>query len=139
MKLAIYVPLPFFKGDIPEEAVELAKNTKLSIRIGEENDGIGATDICVIRIPENKRTDYLAIQNRNMVVPVDHTDEFETLPKDIVLAVSSSSETIDFKPAILEANQVRFRVRLKNPGKYSFVIVSRSIEKIHDSGEFQID
>ncbi len=135
----VYVPASFSGEHLPEKAIFLAKEAKLPIRFGEADDGIEEKEIAIIRVPENRQTDYYAQQKAGLVVPVDYINEYEVLPRDILVKVSGNDYSESFKPYILESHHAKFRFRIPNRGLYSFVIVSDSSNTNYDSGEIAID
>lgn len=139
MKRLIHVPASLYIDEkIPEEALALAKETQLSIRIGTEEDS--ETDICVVQIPEKHAIDYKKIVEVGFIQPIDYTNEFIVFPKDLKCVVSQDGATniqIELTPKLKESHVVKYRDRFNKTGTYSFVI-SSSLHGVIQEGKFEI-
>lgn len=89
MKRLVYVPFSQLEdGEIPKVALDLAKETQLPIRIGEEENT--ESEIHIAQIPEKIKLITKTIKV-NFVQPLDYTNEFIVLPSDLVCKVSKSN------------------------------------------------
>jgi len=139
MKRLIHVPASLYIDEkIPEEALALAKETQLPVRIGTEEDS--ETDICVVQIPEKHAIDYKKIVEVGFIQPIDYTNEFIVFPKDLKCVVNQDGATgtqIELTPKLKESHVVKYRDRFNEIGIYSFV-VSSSLHGVIQEGKFEV-
>jgi hypothetical protein len=139
MKRLVHVPLYLYIDEkIPEEALELAKETQLPVRIGSEEDS--ETDICVVQIPEKHAIDYKKIVEVGFIQPIDYTNEFIVFPKDLkctVIQDGDPSIQIELTPRLKESHVVKYRDRFNKVGTYNFVLSSLS-HGIIQEGKFEV-
>ncbi len=142
MKRHVYVPFKFLKnGDIPQEAISLAKDTGLSIRLGQEGDS-DESDIHVMQVPERNGIDFRKTIKSNFVQPIDYTNEFVIFPSDLKCEVTRNAtfgqaEKFILKPVLLESHIVKYRARFAETGIYDFII-STDRHGILSEGKFEV-
>ena len=142
MKRLVYVPFSAFEnGEIPKVALDLAKETRLSIRIGEENENDGL-DVCVVQEPETAQIDFKQIVKLNFIQSIDYTNEFVVFPRNVKCEVSRSTafgvtKKILLTPVIAESHVVKYRDRFSEAGAYDFVI-STDANGILYEGQFEV-
>jgi hypothetical protein len=141
MKRLVYVPFSQLEdGEIPKVALDLAKETQLPIRIGEEENT--ESEIHIAQIPEKNQIDYKKTIKVNFVQPLDYTNEFIVLPSDLVCKVSKSNTygTVSeyyLTPVLKESHVVKYRDRFPEAGVYDFVISTFSHGILHE-GKFEV-
>jgi hypothetical protein len=139
MKRLIHVPASLYIDEkIPEEALELAKETKLAIRIGVEEDL--ETDISVVQVPENNFIDYKKIVEVGFIQAIDYTNEFIVFPKDLKCIVSEEccpENQIELNPKLKESHVVKYRDRFNKVGIYNFSLSSPRYGVIQE-GKFEV-
>ena len=127
MKRIVYVPfLALENGEIPKTATDLAKETKLTIRIGVEDQPL-ETAVCVLSIPEHRKLDYKRTVVSNYIQPIDYTNEFIVFPYETLCSVKYTTSmgergTILAKLKMRENHVVKYRDRFTKKGDYSFTI-----------------
>lgn len=136
MKRFIYIPFKLYSGEISDEALKLASASSLSIRIGEEDDGIDLETLDIISIPEVVKCDAPQSCESGYIFQIDLTNEFIAFDSSTVLRVTYEDHEELFKPKLREKHIAKFRPRLIKPGiaKYNIEVNS---EIIH-SGELEI-
>lgn len=102
-------------GKIPQEALNLARNTLLEIEVSDDYTSIG-----VHPIPELRFCNHPEVVEKGFIFSVDLIDEFTDLSKDIYLEVCDNKAI----PKILEKHKAVFRTRLETVGKHHFRITS---------------
>ncbi len=139
MKRLIHVPVSLCIDEkIPEEALELAKETQLAIRVGTEEDL--ETDISVIQIPEKNAIDYKKTVEAGFVQSIDYTNEFIVFPKNlkcVVVQADNPDTQIELKPRLKESHVVKYRDRFNKVGIYNFSLSSPS-HGIIQEGTFEV-
>lgn len=126
-----FVCVPSSIGGVPDEAIELSKESQLSIRIKEDIDRI-----CIKSFPEDEFTDCMDEVKAGFIHAVDITNEFIDFPKDThmnVTDLNSYSQTI--KPMVITNHSLRFRSRFSTLGLHKFSIIDNS-NKVYYEGEF---
>ena len=142
MKRLVYVPFSQLEdGEIPQAALDLAKETQLPIRIGEEEKNT-ESEIYIAQIPEKNQIDYKKTIKVNFVQTLDYTNEFIMLPSDLVCKVSKSNTygTISesyLTPVLKESHVVKYRDRFAEAGVYDFIISTSSHGILHE-GKFEV-
>jgi hypothetical protein len=127
MKRIVYVPFSALENEeIPKIALDLAKETKLTIRIGVEDQPL-ETEVCVLSIPEYRKLEYKKTVVSNYIQSIDYTNEFIVFPYDTLCSVkyiTSMGErgTILSKLKLRENHVVKYRDRFNKRGDYSFTI-----------------
>jgi len=118
-------------GGVPEEAIQMSKESQLSIRIEEDVD-----KICIKSFPEDEFTDCMDEVKSGFIHMVDITNEFVDFPKDTCMKIVDldfSFHTI--KPIVATKHSLRFRSRFSTLGLHKFCIVDSSNE-VYYKGEF---
>jgi len=127
MKRLVYVPFCALQdGEIPQDALDLAKETRLAIRVGEEGEN-GESDVCVMQIPEKNQIDFKSIVKVGFIQPIDYTNEFVVFSNDLTCEVTKngvlgSSNPVFLKPVLKESHMVKYRDRFSEAGVYDFSI-----------------
>jgi hypothetical protein len=142
MKRLVYVP--FFAlqdGEIPQNALELAKETRLAIRVGEEGEN-GESDVCVVQVPEKNKIDFKSTVKVGFIQSIDYTNEFIVFPNDLKCEVTKngvfgSSDSIFLTPILRESHIVKYRDRFSEAGVYDFSI-STSADGVLCKGSFEV-
>jgi hypothetical protein len=120
-------------GGVPEEAIQMSKESQLSIRIEEDVD-----KICIKSFPEDEFTDCMDEVKSGFIHMVDITNEFVDFPKDThMVVVDLNSESHKVKPMVITNHSLRFRSRFYTPGLHEFCIVDSSNE-VYYKGEFVV-
>jgi len=120
-------------GGVPEEAIQMSKESQLSIRIEEDVD-----KICIKSFPEDEFTDCMDEVKSGFIHMVDITNEFVDFPKDThMVVVDLNSESHKVKPMVITNHSLRFRSRFTTPGLHKFCIVDSSNE-VYYKGEFVV-
>lgn len=139
MKRLIHVPTSLcIDEQIPKEALALAKETQLPIRIGTEEDS--ETGICIVQIPEKHAIDYKQTVEVGFIQPIDYTNEFIVFPKDLKCVVSregAPNTQLELTPRLKESHVVKYRDRFNDAGTYSFVI-SSALYGVIQEGKFEV-
>jgi hypothetical protein len=136
MKRFIYVPHEMARDGIPEEAVNLANDCALQIRVGDNEDGFDLKEIGFISVPEFSMYDCPGIGRAGFTHQIDITDEFVSFAKNTRLKIIYEDEEYSFNPRLIEKHTVRFRPRLPKPGSVTCVV--ESDEKVVYSGTFEV-
>ena len=128
-----FVCVPSSMGGVPEEAIQMSKESQLSIRIEEDVD-----KICIKSFPEDEFTDCMDEVKAGFIHMVDITNEFINFPRDTHMAVmdlSFSQQTI--KPMVITNHSIRFRSRFNTLGLHKFCIVDND-NQVYYKGEFTV-
>ena len=137
MKRFVYVPLGMAQDGIPEIAKKMAKDSHLSIRVGEINDEISASEIEIISTPEKINIDYKPSVDAGLIYSIDITNEFVNFDTTTFLEVFDEGCFKVFKPRLREKHVVKFRARFVTPGAKVFSIRSENGTKYHE-GCFEV-
>ena len=127
MKRLVYVPFCALQdGEIPQSALELAKETHLAVRVGEEGEN-GEPDVCVVQVPERNQIDFKSTVKCNFIQSIDYTNEFIVFPNDLKCEVTKNgvlgnSDSIFLTPVLKESHMVKYRDRFSEAGVYDFSI-----------------
>jgi hypothetical protein len=139
MKRLIHVPLSLYVDEkIPEEALELAKETQLAIRVGTEEDL--ETYISVVQIPEKHAIDYKKIVETGFIQSIDYTNEFVMFTRDlkcIVIQDDNPDTQIELIPKLKESHVVKYRDRFNKAGIYNFSLSLPAYGVIQE-GKFEV-
>ena len=128
-----FVCVPSSMGGVPEEAIQMSKESQLSIRIEEDVD-----KICIKSFPEDEFTDCMDEVKSGFIHMVDITNEFVNFPKDThMVVVDLNSESHKVKPMVITNHSLRFRSRFNTPGLHEFCIIDNSNE-VYYKGEFVV-
>jgi len=128
-----FVCVPSSMGGVPEEAIQMSKESQLSIRIEEDVD-----KICIKSFPEDEFTDCMDEVKSGFIHMVDITNEFVDFPKDThMVVVDLNSESHKVKPMVITNHSLRFRSRFNTPGLHQFCIIDSSNE-VYYKGEFVV-
>lgn len=128
MKRVVSVPArDCVDGKIPQEALNLARNTLLEIEVSDDYTSIG-----VRPIPELRFCNHPEVVEKGFIFSVDLIDEFTDLSKDIYLEVCGNKAI----PKILEKHKAVFRARLETIGKHHFKVTNDGQELY--SGEVEV-
>lgn len=126
-----FVCVPSSMGGVPEEAIQMSKESQLSIRIEEDVD-----KICIKSFPEDEFTDCMDEVKSGFIHMVDITNEFVDFPKDThMVVIDLNFESHKVKPMVITKHLLRFRSRFTTPGLHKFRIVDSSNE-VYYKGEF---
>lgn len=128
-----FVCVPSSMGGVPEEAIQMSKESQLSIRIEEDVD-----KICIKSFPEDEFTDCMDEVKSGFIHMVDITNEFVDFPKDThMVVVDLNSESHKVKPMVITNHSLRFRSRFSTLGLHQFLIVDNNAETYYQ-GEFTV-
>jgi hypothetical protein len=142
MKRLIYVPFCTLEdGEIPKIALDLAKETRLSIRVGEEGDN-SELDVCVMQVPEINQINFKASVKANFIQTIDYTNEFIIFPRNLKCEVTRNpafggTNKIILTPVLIESHIVKYRDRFSEKGIYDFVI-STGANGVIFEGKFEV-
>jgi hypothetical protein len=125
MKRQVYVPFFLLKnGQIPEEAVDLSKQTQLGIQIGKEEDNF-YNKLQVIQIPEKQFINYRKKVHLGYIQSIEYVDEFFAFDKSTKLElIYPCGKRINPKPRIKEKHMLSYKERLSDKGEYFFFITT---------------
>lgn len=128
-------------GAIPKDALSLAKDTGLSVRVGEEDDDT-ELNVYVMQVPEKNQIEFKKTVKLNFVQPIDYTNEFVVFSSDLKCEVTRNAtfgkvEKILLKPILMESHVVKYRGRFMKTGVYDFVI-STIKHGILSEGKFEV-
>ena len=105
------------------QAQNLSKKVRLPISIGhsffKEID-----DIKIISVPEKKFFSFKENLNVGFLQCIDYTNEYTFFTKNTECVIQYNGNKKTYLPSIAEAHSVKYRIRLYEPGKYSFVIIN---------------
>jgi hypothetical protein len=118
-------------GGVPDEAIELSKESQLSIRIEDDIE-----KICIKSFPEDEFTDCMDEVKAGFIHMTDITNEFVDFPKDThMLVMDLKFESYKIKPMVITKHSLRFRSRFNTLGLHKFCIVDKD-NKTYYQGEF---
>lgn len=138
MKRQVYVPNSLLENEnIPQEAITLAKEVMLPIRIGDvEKDPI--TSICVINVPELHSLFYKESVKRGFIQIFDYTNEYVEFGENVNLIIQNPDGTkSQIEPRIKENHALRYRHRFHNPGTYGFCF-THGADSVLKEGHFVV-
>lgn len=142
MKRLVYVPFSLLEdGEIPASALDLAKETLLSIQIGEEGNDIEA-HVCVLQVPELRYIDYKETVKINFIQSIDYTNEYVVFSYNTSCKVTKNNNhgeifEMCLTPVLLESHLVKYRNRFSEAGVYNFVISTENNGVLHE-GKFEV-
>jgi hypothetical protein len=142
MKRLVYVPFCALQdGEIPDNALALAKETRLAIRIGEEGEK-GESDVCVVQVPEKNQIDFKSTVKVGFIQSIDYTNEFIVFSHDLKCEVTKngvfgSGDSIFLTPVLRESHMVKYRDRFSEAGVYDFSI-STTANGVLCKGSFEV-
>lgn len=138
MKRFVYVPAGVVKnGEIPEEALLLSQDSRLSVRIGSDHDGVDKKEIGIVSFPEKNSIFFEPSVKLGFVHSLDVNNDFVTFNETSVLKlVYADGEEKKFKPSLREKHVLKFRSRHYVSG-VGFFHVENSGEVLY-SGEIEI-
>lgn len=122
MKRFVYIPPSISTEDIPPEALQLASQSALPIRIGEEGDNFKCDGIQIISVPEISRCDVPDVGMNGYVFPIDITYEFTVFDSSTELILSNGIDMFSTKPTLREKHRARFRPRLQWSGDTYYAV-----------------
>lgn len=122
MKRFVYIPASAWTGDLPQEALQMATESALPIRVGEPGDQFDGNGIRIISIPEISRCDVPDVGMNGYVFPIDITYEFMELDDTTELTLSNGVDIYSTKPRLREKYRARFRPRLQWSGDIYYAI-----------------
>ena len=137
MKRFVYVPPKMMGEDIPKEATDLSVKSRLSIRIGDEDDGIPKDKIAILSFPDINVITCEPSVKLGFIHLLDYSNDFVDFDKNIVLKVkhSNGDEQI-IKPSLCEKHRVKFRSRFYSSGIKEYYIDNN--KTIIESGKFEV-
>lgn len=131
MKRYVYVPEIYLNKnkDIPEDAIRISSLSKLPIRLGENGEFPDIKYIEIICVPEKEFLSFDEKVESNFLQIINYENDFTSFDKNtqcVVKNISNNKNTI-FSPTIAEKHCAKFKLRFKEKGLYSFVIVNNKI------------
>ena len=124
MKRFVYVPVEMvIGGEIPQQALDLSRESTLSIRMEEPGDGVDVKEIHIVSFPETDVIDCKPTAKLGFIHSIDLTNDFVAFNKTAVLKVkhSDGAEQI-LKPSLQEKHILKFRSRYDSRGVKDYCI-----------------
>lgn len=124
MKRFVYVPVEMvIKGEIPQKALDLSRESTLSVRIEEPGDGIDVKEIHIASFPEIDVIDCQPTAKLGFIHSIDLTNDFVDFNKTAVLKVKHGDGTEQsVKPSLQEKHILKFRSRYDSCGTKDYCI-----------------
>ena len=124
MKRFVYVPVEMvIKGEIPQKALDLSRESTLSVRIQEPGDGIDVKEIHIASFPEIDVINCQPTAKLGFIHSIDLTNDFFDFNKTAVLKVKHSDGTEQVvKPSLQEKHILKFRSRYDSRGTKDYCI-----------------
>lgn len=124
-------------GNIPQEALDLSRETMLPVRVGDAGEDI-ISSIDVINVPETNIFAFRDSVKNGFIQVFDYTNEYTDLSQNVVLTVfCPNGESLEVKPRVKEKHTLRYRHRFCELGEYSFLIKKGS-DSVLNEGTFVI-
>jgi hypothetical protein len=137
VKRFVYVPPSMMGENVPEEAINLSSESQLSIRIGDEDDGIPKDKIGIVSFPDIDVISCEPSVKLGFVHSLDYSNDFVDFNENTLLKVkhSNGDEQIT-KPSLCEKHKVKFRSRFYSSGTKEYFIETN--QKTIISGKFEV-
>ena len=111
------------KGEIPQQALDLSRESTLSIRIEEPDDGIDVKEIHIASFPEIDVIDCQPTAKLGFIHSIDLTNDFVAFNKTAVLKIKHDDGTEQaIKPSLQEKHILKFRSRYDSRGTKDYCI-----------------
>ncbi len=137
MKRFVYVPPNMMGENVPQEAINLSSESQLSIRIGDEDDGISKDKIAIVSFPDIDVITCEPSVKLGFVHLLDYTNDFVDFNETTVLKIKNTDGTEQITlPSLRENHKVRFRSRFYSAGTKEYFIETN--QKIVNSGKFEV-
>ena len=138
MKRFVYVPVEMvIGGNIPQKALDLSRESTLSVRIEEPGDGVDVKEIHIVSFPETDVIDCQPTAKLGFIHSIDLTNDFVDFNKTAVLKVKHSDGTEQaVKPSLQEKHILKFRSRYDSCGVKDYCIENDG--KIVYSGKIEV-
>ena len=128
-----FVCVPSSMDGTPDEAIQLSKESQLSIRIEDDIDSI-----CIKSFPEDEFSDCMDEVRAGFIHMMDITNEFVDFPRDTHMLVTDiNSRSRKIKPIVITKHSLRFRSRFSTLGLHQFHIVDENNETYYQ-GDFTV-
>ena len=137
MKRFVYVPPGMMGENVPEEATNLSSQSQLSIRIGDEDDGIPKDKIAIVSFPDINVITCEPSVKLGFIHLLDCTNDFVDFNETTVLKIKNidGTEQITF-PSLREQHKVKFRSRFYSAGTKEYFIENN--HQVINSGKFEV-
>ena len=123
--------------NVPQEAINLSSESQLSIRIGDEDDGISKDKIAIVSFPDIDVISCEPSVKLGFVHLLDYTNDFVDFNETTVLKIKNTDGTEQITlPSLRENHKVRFRSRFYSAGTKEYFIETN--QKIVNSGKFEV-
>jgi hypothetical protein len=123
--------------NVPQEAINLSSESQLSIRIGDEDDGISKDKIAIVSFPDIDVITCEPSVKLGFVHLLDYTNDFVDFNETTVLKIKNTDGTEQITlPSLRENHKVRFRSRFYSAGTKEYFIETN--QKIVNSGKFEV-
>jgi hypothetical protein len=123
--------------NVPQEAINLSSESQLSIRIGDEDDGISKDKIAIVSFPDIDVISCEPSVKLGFVHLLDYTNDFVDFNETTVLKIKNTDGTEqNTLPSLRENHKVRFRSRFYSAGTKEYFIETN--QKIVNSGKFEV-
>jgi hypothetical protein len=123
--------------NVPEEAINLSSESQLSMRIGDEDDGISKDKIAIVSFPDIDVITCEPSVKLGFVHLLDYTNDFVDFNETTVLKIKNTDGTEQITlPSLRENHKVRFRSRFYSAGTKEYFIETN--QKIVNSGKFEV-
>lgn len=135
MKRFVFIPFSLKNSkDSFSLAEKISEESKLPIRIGEENENFSNV-IEIISIPEISKINFSKEVEKNYIHSIDITNEFVDMSK-CSFYIKFLNEKKEIKPNIKEKHKIRIRKRYSQIGNYFFSLELEN--NVICSGEFKV-
>ena len=123
--------------NVPEEAISLSFESQLSIRIGDEDDGIPKDKIAIVSFPN---IDFITCEpsvKLGFVHLLDYTSDFVDFNETTILKIKSADGTEQVTlTSLREKHKIKFRSRFYSAGTKEYYIENNN--EIINSGKFEV-
>ena len=137
MKRFVYVPPNMMGENVPEEAINLSSESQLSIRIGDEDDGIPKDKIAIVSFPDIDVISCEPSVKLGFIHLLDYTNDFVDFNETTVLKINNTDGTEQITlPSLREKHKVKFRSRFYSSGTKEYFIETN--HKTIISGKFEV-